>query len=754
MIQTTPGRYHGHATLSLPPAVEAGSTVDFEITFTVGDFGIDDSGSLKLCWRFASDIGTPQFDDPGRKNFLQVSTNADCELHPRFDPKANTRPWGRTVYVKVQKGFLEPGDRILFRFANTEMQTFAERAFRFRLFVDDVATCVYNEVDVAPAIDLVPGPAARLRLYVPSLLPPGESFALRLVAEDRWANPTTFPGPVTLTAEGPVAGLPESVGGSPGGGFGPGGFGPGGSPGGVARQPEAVVVDALSASSPGVVRIVAEWDGHRFESNPLVIDSDAEGLLAWADMHGQSGETIGTGTIDEYFRFARDLACVDIAGHQGNDFQITREFWSRLQSVTAAFNEEGRFITFPGYEWSGNTALGGDRNVYFRTEGRHIRRSSHALCPDPLDAADDCTSVEALFAALSDEDCLVVPHVGGRYADVFRHDPRLERSVEVHSAWGTFEWMIHDAFSDGHIAGIVAMSDGHKGRPGASHPGRGKFGSYGGLTCMLLDELSRDAAWDALHSRRHYATTGTRTVLTVSGTLRGGSAGAGGTERAGAPIVMGARVDGGDAERVRLSVRYVGTAPILAVDVFNGLDEVDHRAPFNAVGDRILVWWSGSLRRGRGRQIDWTGSCAIDGGEISDVQPVNFHSPDRPLLQPEANRLEWESFTTGGVSGFIGTLSHPREGTLRLETARLAHHIELSSLGSDPVVVPAGGVDARLRVMRLPTENAVREMSFEAEYPLSASERDAYYLRITQEDGTMTWSSPIYIENGRKDESV
>jgi hypothetical protein len=270
---------------------------------------------------------------------------------------------------------------------------------------------------------------------------------------------------------------------------------------------------------------------------------------------------------------------------------------------------------------------------------------------------------------------------------------------------------------------------------------------------MLLDELSRDAVWDALHSRRHYATTGARTVLMVSGTLRGGSGGPG-AERAGAPIPMGARVDGGDAERLRLRVCYVGTAPILAVDVFNGLDEVDHRAPFNTVGDRILVWWSGSLRRGRGRQIDWTGSCAIDGGEISDVQPVNFHSPDRPLLQPEANRLEWESFTTGGVSGFIGTLSRPREGTLRLETARLAHHIELSSLGSDPVVVPAGGVDARLRVMRLPTENAVREMSFEAEYPLSASERDAYYLRITQEDGTMTWSSPIYIENGRNDESV
>ena len=36
-----------------------------------------------------------------------------------------------------------------------------------------------------------------------------------------------------------------------------------------------------------------------------------------------------------------------------------------------------------------------------------------------------------------------------RYADIaMAHDGRFERSVEVHSSWGTFEWLLHDARSD------------------------------------------------------------------------------------------------------------------------------------------------------------------------------------------------------------------------------------------------------------------------------------------------------------------
>ena len=40
--------------------------------------------------------------------------------------------------------------------------------------------------------------------------------------------------------------------------------------------------------------------------------------------------------------------------------------------------------------------------------------------------------------------------------------------------------------------GVVTNSDGHKGRPGASYPGAGKFGAIGGLSCFLMDKLDRE----------------------------------------------------------------------------------------------------------------------------------------------------------------------------------------------------------------------------------------------------------------------
>ncbi|MCW8820386.1 MAG: DUF3604 domain-containing protein, partial [Ignavibacteriaceae bacterium] len=55
------------------------------------------------------------------------------------------------------------------------------------------------------------------------------------------------------------------------------------------------------------------------------------------------------------------------------DFSLFEAFWEYLNQLTQDFQEDGRFVTFPGYEWSGNTGVGGDRNIFFKTEGRPMR---------------------------------------------------------------------------------------------------------------------------------------------------------------------------------------------------------------------------------------------------------------------------------------------------------------------------------------------------------------------------------------------
>ena len=119
-------------------------------------------------------------------------------------------------------------------------------------------------------------------------------------------------------------------------------------------------------------------------------------------MHGQSKETIGTNSAEDYFDFARNKSFLDICGHQGNDFQITDDFWKELNILTKKFNEDGRFLALPGYEWSGNTAVGGDHNVWYIKEGRPIYRSSRAQIYDNKGKENDAhTSKELIEKSVS-----------------------------------------------------------------------------------------------------------------------------------------------------------------------------------------------------------------------------------------------------------------------------------------------------------------------------------------------------------------
>ena len=453
----------GSAEITPAGAFEAGSTVSFTLTYTAGLHGIDDSGSLKVVSRFASDQTRPQFEDPKGFNYTTVEASNNAVLQIRYDPKGNVRPWDRTLYIKVVRGFLREGDQITVRFGDSRhgspgmrLQTFCEDTFEFRILVDPIATYSYQPLPEQPTIAIVPGPAERWQAVLPTLRRGGEPFRLSIKAEDKWGNPSDrAEARLRLRASRPVAGLPERL------DYEAGRF--------------AMELEGLAADSEGELEIelLDEAGAVLASSNPLRIVGGAKLVSYWGDLHGQSEETIGTNSARNYFRFARDLAFLDATGHQGNDFQITKDFWDTLGGLSAEFDEPGRFVVLPGYEWSGNTGLGGDRNVYFSTDDRGIRRSSHALVEDKSDLHTDCRTAAELFEALTrdGEDAVCFAHCGGRYADIkLAHDGRLERSIEIHSSWGTFEWLLRDAFEMGYRVGIVANSDGHKAGRGRATP--------------------------------------------------------------------------------------------------------------------------------------------------------------------------------------------------------------------------------------------------------------------------------------------
>jgi len=734
----------GSAVVEPSGPVEAGSTQSFTLTYRAGFFGIDDTGSIKIVHRFASDMGRPQFDDPAAPNYVSVEASNGAVLHAEYDMKRNIRPWDKTLYIKVVRGFLREGDRIVVRFGDPRggcpgirVQTFCEESFEFRVLVDAIATYNYVELPEQPEIRIVPGPPMLWKAILPSLRRRNQPFRLAIKGEDIWGNPSDKGDrSFGLRANLPVAGLPRSARVTPGA--------------------WSVVIEGLAVDTTRdlVIELLDESGAAVAASNPLRIVEDAKLLAYWGDLHGQSEETIGTNSARDFHLFARDKAFLDAVGHQGNDFQITKEFWAELNELAAEFTEDGRFVAFPGYEWSGNTGLGGDRNVLYRREGRPIHRSSHALVDDLSDLGSDANSAEALFEALEDEDCVVFAHIGGRYADIkMAHDVRLERSVEVHSAWGTFEWLIADALEQGYRVGIVANSDGHKGRPGASHPGATKFGAYGGLTCMLAGAFSRDGFLDALRRRHHYGTTGCRMILDTRAVFDqpaqrfddDPNLGPSDSEAVG-EAMMGDILRCRDAEATFV-VDAHGSAPIERIEIRNALSTLETYRPYGEadLGRRIRVIWEGSEYRGRGRETIWDGSATLTGNAFERLDPINRYNLDKRFEQTDPGRVAWAALTTGGFGGFDAWLADPWAGSLRIETALVKTEIPVAEIGLEDLAFEAGGIARRIRVFRLPDENPHRRVTLERRIPLAADRDNALYVCLTQEDGHLVWSSPIYI---------
>lgn len=383
------------------------------------------------------------------------------------------------------------------------------------------------------------------------------------------------------------------------------------------------------------------------------------------------------------------------------------------------------------------TPGGGDRNVMYRGDVASLHRSSHAEVDDMADAATDCFPVTELFRQFDGrDDVLLIPHIGGRYADIVGfHDPRLERVVEIYSDWGRFEWLLQDALRSGYRVGFVANSDGHKGRPGASHPGASTFGAYGGLTCVLAESLTREAVFEAIRQRRCYGVTAAQRIhveLAVNG------------------LPMGA--EGRAKGAVTVRGRVVGTGALERVDVFRGLEIVRTVSPYRAAdfegSPRYRIAWAGSRVRGRDRLTRWDGSLELSAGRILTAAPFAMENPEKGIVEQSVTRIAWISNTTGDDDGVDLTLDAPADAILRFRTPVIDLDLRLADLaGGATQTFPAGGIDLRVFMRRLPMSGFTHELPIDHTDPApTRGTCAAYWLRATQEDGAQAWTSPVYLD--------
>lgn len=275
---------YGHVGLDPVGSFEVRSLQTFTLVYTVGRYGIDDTGGIRVVFRYFGDFGALQTTDPRGYNYVTASTSTGAGIGLAYTGSGHQRPWFKGLTATLHGGFLREGDTITIVFGDTgagspgmQMQTFVESGFEFKVLVDVCAVGHYVPLPHTPAVAIVPGPVSVWRAVLPTLRRPGERFQLGLKAEDRWGNPTDRArARLTLEPSVAVTNLPDSV--------------------DYATGTRAMTLENLRVDEPGRLRIrVLDGSVCVAEAGPLLIRA-GETSGYWGDLHGQSGESIGLTT--------------------------------------------------------------------------------------------------------------------------------------------------------------------------------------------------------------------------------------------------------------------------------------------------------------------------------------------------------------------------------------------------------------------------------------------------------------------------
>ncbi|HEC91184.1 MAG TPA: hypothetical protein ENI55_05915, partial [Alphaproteobacteria bacterium] len=347
----------------------AGEWTEIVIDYTVGASGIADGAWIKATFKFYSDWALFQTVDPAVANYVSAEYHAGpCadgqspatvqSLKVRFDQKGHERPFQKAIIVDTVDGYLKPGDHIIIRLGDrrgggpgTRVQTFVEKDFRFRCYIDPLGTSRFCDIPGDVVIDIVSGQPAQLVMVGSRLVKPGQPCSVRVRAEDSWGN-TCWNEDRKLKVTGVRDGktVYEKI-------------------VGLATKGWSVAkLDDLPTET-GELEITATMVDHP-EVTPVTffITADAASpvdRVFFGDLHVHSDDTVGTNSTTYNLTYGRDIAGLDVLGYTANDFQITKNNWDKAVEVIEGLNQDGAFVCYPGTEWCGNSCAGGDHNVVF-----------------------------------------------------------------------------------------------------------------------------------------------------------------------------------------------------------------------------------------------------------------------------------------------------------------------------------------------------------------------------------------------------
>ena len=437
--------------------------------------------------------------------------------------------------------------------------------------------------------------------------------------------------------------------------------------------------------------------------------------------------------------------------------EVKTEKWERIQKAVAVNNQPGIFVTFLGFEWSSTPY--GDHNVYYLEDYQPL------YLPNNIDQ---------LYEIMETHKAIVIPHhtgykVGDRGKDWQYHKAELSPFVEIYSCHGSSECVdgpfplntvpalaprcmggtVQEALNQGYKLGIMASSDGHNGLPGP----------YGyGYIAVYADKLTRESLWDAFLKRRIYGVTGDRIKLDFQ--INGHFMGEEFSEPGIRHIV--ASIEGSDLiDRIEV----IKNGRVIATH--NHLMELAYLSAgvkAESLQVKLRIEWGWGKR---GTKKRWVGELQIKGGEILEVEPC-FQFFSR-IKDKSSDFINWESIMDM-TPEFLSLTSNPNKTdsivvkiqgtpttqlTLRVNSKEL--RFSLGEIMQKDIVEEVESERANIydyaKFNKLHVHRAIPEPEYQVKFAFQdkgpEKDTDYYYLRVTQRNGQMAWSSPIWVSSIR-----
>lgn len=505
----------------------------------------------------------------------------------------------------------------------------------------------------------------------------------------------------------------------------------------------------------------------RQQSELSAADDASRFKLFWGDLHNHNAVGYAKGSLErsidlarahlDFFAFTGHASWHDMPKMPGdrhmkwvNGFKVHSDHWNKTNKLIREANTED-FAAFLGYEW--HSSHFGDYCMIFPGDDRELYLPDHA---------------EKLLDYAESQQAFAIPHhlgykQGWRGANFAHYRPSVSPVVEIFSEHGCTEtdrspypYIRHSMsgrstsntvvpqLQNGLRFGFIASSDNHRGYPGA----------YGeGVLGVWAKELTRESLFEAIRARRTYAATGDRIGLEFS--INGHA--------------MGSDVPA-TADR-QIDVRVEGQDSIAMIELIRNGQVIqrhfpeDHQSgPTKLPGNakcRIQYGWGPWGALNLGSTCLWDMTIRIEDGRFRHAIPCfqsgpfdedlrdKLHVVSENEIRLESNTSRVKCYAEDPTKALVLELSGKPDSVLSIHLRKPVEqvvHAKLADLIDDNVVTFTGVFTSESYIInRLvsPSEYSA-SVRWQDQRP-TADSSDWYYLRVTQHNGQLAWSSPIWV---------